>query len=70
MILKNKYVERAGISEVKFRPLIFNQYFIHDIEAKTIAPLTGLSRNTVNRYLTLIRKRIAGYCEQQSPVQG
>ena len=43
---------------------------MYDLEAKTIASLTGLNRNTVNRYLTLIRKRIAEFCEQQYPVQG
>ncbi len=40
------------------------------MEVKTIASLTGLIRNTVNRYLTLIRIRIAEFCEQHSPVQG
>ena len=68
MKLKNRYVKRAKVSEAKFRLLI--RYFVHDLEAKTIASLIGLNRNTVNRYLTLIRKRIAEYCEQQSPVQG
>ncbi len=68
MTIKNKYVKRAKISEAKFRLLI--RYFVHDLEAKTIASLTGLNRNTVNRYLTLIRKRIAEFCEQQSPVKG
>lgn len=32
--------------------------------------LTGLNRNTVNRYLHLIRTRIAEFCEQSSPFQG
>ena len=68
MTIKNKYVKRSKISEAKFRLLL--RYFVHDLEAKTIAALTHLNRNTVNRYLTLIRKRIAVLCEQQSPVQG
>ena len=68
MTIKNRYAKRAKISEAKFR--LLTRYFVHDLEAKTIASLTGLNRNTVNRYLTLIRKRIAEYCEQQSPVQG
>ena len=68
MTLKNKYAKRAKISEAKFRLLI--RYFVHDIEANTIASLTHLNRNTINRYLTLIRKRIAEFCEQQSPVKG
>jgi transposase-like protein len=68
MTIKNKYVNRAKISEAKFRLLI--RYFVHDLEAKTIASLTHLNRNTVNRYLTLIRKRIAEVCEKQSPFKG
>ena len=68
MTLKNKYIKPAKISEVKFRLLI--RYFVYDLPANTIASLTHLNRNTVNRYLTLIRKRIAEFCEQQSPVQG
>ena len=67
MTVKNRCVKRAKISEAKFRLLV--RYIVHDIEAKTIASLTGLNRNTVNRYLNLIRKRIAEFCEQQSPVQ-
>ena len=68
MTIKNRYIKRAKITEAKFRLLI--RYFIHDLDAKTIASLTHLNRNTVNRYLNLIRKRIAEFCEQQSPVQG
>ena len=67
MTTKNRYTKRAKITEAKFRLLI--RYFSHDLEAKTIAALTGLNRNTVNRYLTLIRKRIAEFCEHHSPVQ-
>ena len=68
MPLKNRYVKRAKISGAKFRLLI--RYFVHDLEAKTIASLTGLNRNTINRYLTIISKRIAEFCEIHSPVQG
>ena len=68
MAMKNKYIERAKITEVKFRQLI--KLFAHDIDAQTIASLTRLNRNTVNRYLTLIRTRIAEFCETQSPIKG
>ena len=67
-MIKNRYVKRAKISEAKFRQLI--RLFAYDLDAKTIASLTHLNRNTVNRYFALIRKRIAEFCEQQSPVQG
>lgn len=68
MIIKNQYVKFAKISEAKFRLLA--RYFVHDLDAKTISSLTGLNRNTVNRYLFLVRKRIAEFCESQSPVRG
>ncbi|CAB5124543.1 hypothetical protein D3OALGA1CA_2800 [Olavius algarvensis associated proteobacterium Delta 3] len=65
MTLKNKYVKRSKISEAKFRQLI--KLFAHDLDAQTISSLTKLNRNTVNRYLMLIRARIAEFCESQSP---
>ena len=68
MTIKNRYIKRAKISEAKFRQLI--RLFAYDLNAKTIASLTHLNRNTVSRYFALIRKRIAEFCEKQSPVQG
>ena len=68
MTTKNRYIKFSKISEAKFRALV--RYFVHDLDAQTIASLVGLNRNTVNRYLTLVRKRIARYCEQQSPFKG
>lgn len=68
MTAKNRYVKRAKISEAKFRALI--RHFIHDLDAQTIASLIGLNRNTVNRYLALIRNRIADFCDKQSPFKG
>ncbi len=65
---KNKYAKRSKISEAKFRKLI--EHFALDLNAKNIAVLTGLNRNTVNRYLTLIRERIAEFCRQKSPLKG
>ena len=41
-----------------------------DIDATNIAVLTDLNRNTVNRYLRLIRERIANICDQSSPLFG
>jgi transposase-like protein len=46
------------------------KYFSLDLDAHKIAILTSLNRNTVNRYLLLIRKRIAEFCEQSSPFHG
>jgi len=42
----------------------------HDFGAHTIASLIQINRNTITRYLTLIRKYIAGFCERQSPFKG
>jgi transposase-like protein len=66
--MKNKYVKRSKISEAKFRELI--RLFSLDLDAENISLLTHLNRNTVNRYLYLIRKRIAFFCEEESPFHG
>ncbi|MCF8076581.1 MAG: IS1595 family transposase [Desulfotignum sp.] len=66
--MKNKYAKRSKISEAKFRQLI--KLFVHDLDAQKIASLNNLNRNTINRYLILIRQRIAEFCEKQQPMQG
>ena len=68
MSITNKYAERSRISEAKFREFV--RYFALDLDAQKIALLTRLNRNTINRYLQLVRKRIAEYCEAFSPFQG
>ena len=55
--MKNKYVKRSKISEAKFRKIIM--YFALELDSQKIATLTSLNRNTVNRYLSRIRSRIA-----------
>lgn len=64
--MNNKYVNRAKISEAKFRELV--RYFVLDLNAKQIAELTRLNRNTVNRYLTEMRRKIDRYCTATSEV--
>lgn len=59
---------RAQISRAKFRQIL--RLFALDLTATQIARLANLNRNTVNRYLTLIRRSIALYCEQESPFTG
>ena len=44
--------------------------FSLNIEATKVAQLTGLNPNTVNKYLLLVRKRIAEECEMESPISG
>ena len=68
MTVKNKYANRSKISEAKFRELI--RLFALNLDATQIAVLTGLNRNTVNRFLKALRERIAQYCEEQSPLSG
>ena len=65
---RNKYIKGAHISERKFRSFV--RYFSQDMSAPKIAYLTGLNRNTVNRYLRLIRARIVTICNQSSPFHG
>ncbi len=60
---KNRYVFRSRISERKFRQLV--KLFALDLEANKIAILTGLNRNTVNKYLMMFRQRLAGACRCQ-----
>ena len=67
MTMNNKYIKRSHISEAKFRDIV--RYFSLDVNALKIASLTKLNRNTVNRYLGLIRERIFELCEQSSPFQ-
>ena len=68
MTVSYKILERSRISRKKFRQILL--YFSLDLTASQITLLTGLNRNTVNRYLTLIRQRIALYCESESPFSG
>ena len=59
---------RTQISRAKFRQIL--RLFAVDLTAVQIAELVHLNRNTVNRYLTLIRQQIALYCESESPFSG
>lgn len=64
--MHNKYVNRSKISEAKFRELV--KLFALDLTATQVAKLSGLNRNTVNRYIKGIRKRLAEYCQITGPV--
>ena len=63
MTIKNKYVVRSRVSEKKFRELI--RYFSVDLSASQIAELTRLSRQTINTYLTAIRRRLVEVCNAE-----
>ncbi len=68
MAYKNRYLKRSRITEAKLREFI--RYFVLDLNARQVASLTGLNRNTINRLLSLLRSRIAECCEQDSPLKG
>lgn len=68
MPLRNKYIIRSRISEAKFRQIL--RLFCLDLTATQIAAITGVSRNSINKYLKGIRVRMAHYCESVSPVSG
>jgi transposase len=68
MTLGSKQFVRARISRAKFRQLL--KLFTVDLTATQITALTALNRNTVNRYLRLIRQAIAEHCERESPFRG
>ena len=68
MTVKNKYAIRSKISEKKIRQIV--KLFSIDLDASQITKISGLNRNTINRYLTAVRKRIAEFCESQSPFSG
>ncbi len=66
--MKNKYVNRAKISETKFRQVV--RHFSLDLTATQTAELVHLNRNTVNRLYSEMRRRISEYSRQNSPVTG
>ncbi|HEU0144693.1 MAG TPA: IS1595 family transposase [Nitrososphaera sp.] len=68
MAASSKQFVRARISRAKFRQIL--KLFALDLTATQITALTGLNRNTVNRYLTLIRQTIAEHCQRESPFSG
>ena len=66
--MSNKYIKRSRISEGKFRKIL--HLFCLDIDAHIISEITGLSRNTINRHMRLIRERIDELCRRSSPFSG
>ncbi len=66
--MKNRYSRRSRVSAHQFRRIV--HLFALDLDATQIAALTGLNRNTINRYLRGIRERIAEFCETQSSFSG
>ena len=68
MAVSSRQFVRARISRAKFRQLL--RLFALDLTATQITALAGLNRNTVNRYLRLIRQAVARHCQRESPFSG
>ena len=66
--MKNRYIYRSQISEKKFRE--FLRFLCLDLTASQLAQITGLNRNTINRLLQLIRRRMAEICQHQAQLEG
>ena len=64
----NKYAKRSRISEYIFRHIV--KCFALDLDATRTSKLCNVTRNTVNRHFNLLRERIAGLCEDSSPLDG
>lgn len=65
---KNRYYKFSKISEARFRRLL--KAFAMYLTATDTAKLTGLTIRSVNDIYFKIRRRIAEYCEEQSPYSG
>ncbi len=56
MKTKNRYIIRSRISEAKFREIV--KLFLLDLQANQISQISGISRNSINKYLKAIRLAI------------
>jgi transposase-like protein len=65
---KNRYYKNSKISEARFRRLL--KAFALDLTVSDAARLTGFSTRSVNAIYLKMRRRIAEYCEAQSPYSG
>jgi len=66
--MRNKYAARSRISEAKIREIV--RYFAADLTALQTAELSGLNRNTINRFYRVLRERLLWACEAQRPMFG
>ncbi len=66
--MKNRYAKSSRISEAKIREIV--RYFAADLTALQAAKLSGLNRNTINRFYRALRERAHNACEEQRPMFG
>lgn len=62
--MKNKYLSHAHIDERIFRYIL--HCFCLDIEAKKVAEMSHISRQSVNKLFSCLRERIALICEAET----
>ena len=65
---ENRHVKNDHISEEKIREII--RGFCMDLTAQNVSDLTNLSRNTINKYFSKIRKRIILLAQEEAPFSG
>ena len=68
MAKQKRHFRRAHISNKKIRKIV--RYFVLDLSATQIAQAAEVNRNTVNRYVNILREKIAQHCEQTSIFSG
>ncbi len=66
--MKNCYCNSTALSERKIREVV--RYFAADLTALQSAQLSGLNRNTTNRFYRAFRERIHMACEAKRPMFG
>lgn len=64
--MKNKYINRAHITERKFREVL--KFFAEDFSVTQISHLTGISRVTINSLIQRIRQRIYQLSCSENPL--
>jgi len=64
--MKNKYINRAHITERKFREVL--KFFAEDFSVTQISHLTGISRVTINSLIQRIRQRIYQLSCSETPL--
>ncbi|MBO4541772.1 MAG: IS1595 family transposase [Clostridiales bacterium] len=62
--MKNKYLEHAHVDERTFRQIL--RYFCLDIEAKKVAEITHISRQSINKLFYYFRIRIKEICDEDT----
>lgn len=66
--MKNKYINKAHISEPKFREVL--RFFAEDETASRASKYSGISRKTINRLYALFRLRIVVISLSSTPELG